>query len=601
MSSQRIQLLSPRLANQIAAGEVVERPASVIKELLENSLDAGATRIEVELEQGGVKLMSVRDNGRGIHQEDLLLAVSRHATSKIVRDEDLHAIQTLGFRGEALASVASVSRFLIQSATDNQGGHAVEVDGGNEARERPASQPQGTLVEVRDLFYNVPARRKFLRAERTELSHIEEVFKRVALSHFAVGFSLKHNGKVLKQYHPANTLEAQEKRIAAILGQEFISNALHVENAAVGLALSGWIAQPTFSRSQSDMQYLFLNGRVIRDKNLTFAIKKAYSDVLYHGRFPVYALYLTIQPDMVDVNVHPSKHEVRFREHRLVFDFLYRTLKQALADVRPSHDLQPAQMTGAFKTLSDDTVSFRRAATQPYRSEPVEQAAIEFAFGAHSPQVPAAQVFEALAVEDSAPRVIEQHPLGNALAQLHGVYILAQNAKGLVIVDMHAAHERISYERLKTAFFEEGIHRQHLLVPLSIHLSEKDMACVLEHMDTFRKLGLILQESGPDVVLLREVPMVLSNANCEALIKDVLSDLNELGESERLQDTIQDILSTMACHGAIRANRQLSLAEMNALLRDMEMTERSGQCNHGRPTWAQLRLEDLDKLLMRGQ
>lgn len=595
---QRIHILPTRLANQIAAGEVVERPASVVKELVENSVDAGATRVEVDIENGGIKLIRVRDDGGGIHKDDLPLALSRHATSKIHSESDLAAIQSLGFRGEALASIASISRFKIQSATDAHGGYAIEQNSAGESTLKPASQPLGTQIEVRDIFYSVPARRKFLRAERTEFAHIDEVIKRLALSHFNIAFTLKHNAKVARHFPVAKTLEDQEKRVLTILGQAFIDNAIHLENDAVGLSLKGWIAQPSFSRSQADMQYLFLNGRVIKDKTVTQAIKRGFADVLYHGRFPAYVLYLEIDPESVDVNVHPTKHEVRFREQRLVFDFVYRTIKQALAEIRPSETLQPASV---------ERLMPRSQPLYVEDSSPKHQSDFSFESVGESQSeevaVEARAVIEAPARERTpiAESGSSIHILGQAIAQLHGVYILAQNREGLVIVDMHAAHERIMYERLKTAFFDQAIHRQHLLVPLSVHLNEKDVNVAIENTKVFEKLGIVLQQNGPEDLLVREVPMVLANSNISALIRDIIADLNEYGESDRIQDHMQEILSTMACHGAIRANRRLSLAEMDGLLRDMETTERSGQCNHGRPTWTQISLEELDKILMRGQ
>lgn len=594
--TNRIHILPTRLANQIAAGEVVDRPQAVVKELMENSLDAGSERIEVDIEDGGSRLIRVRDHGHGVQKDDLALAISRHATSKIQKQEDLALIQSLGFRGEALASIASVSRFNFQSATDSQGGFQITVDGGDVKPLKPVAQPLGTTVEVRDLFYNVPARRKFLRTERTEFVHIDNVFKRIALSHFHVAFTLRHNDKVIRNFRAAHDQTEREARVAAICGQEFINNALYLENQAVGLRISGWLAQPTFSRSQADMQYLFLNGRAIRDRILTRAIKKAYADVLYHERFPAFILFLELEPGSVDVNVHPTKHEVRFREQRLVFDFVHRSIKQALADVRPQQDFQPAQ-TSRFissQSFSAPNSGAQISAMHSYVSH--QQTTMPLMVQEHVQQTPFQH--ETAACNDANDDVM---PLGSALAQLHGVYILAQNSRGLVIVDMHAAHERIVYERMKLAFFAGEIHRQHLLVPLTVAVSEGDADMAEHKIETFLKLGVVLQRSGPCELMVREVPMIVANADLTCLVKDIIADLNEFGESSRLEETIQTVLGTMACHGAIRANRKLTIAEMNSVLRDMEQTERSGQCNHGRPTWTQIDLAELDKILMRGQ
>ena len=592
----KIHILPTRLANQIAAGEVVERPASVVKELVENSLDAGAHCVEVDIEEGGAKLIRVRDDGQGIAKEDLVLAVSRHATSKLTTLDDLEKIQTLGFRGEALASIASVSRLRLQSAVDSQGGFCVEVKGGDGSDLKPCAQPIGTSLEVRDLFFNTPARRKFLRSDRTEFIHVDTVFKRIALSHFDVAFTLKHNGRVIHHFRVANTEEARAERVSKICGSDFSENAFFIESQAVGLKLSGWIAQPTFSRSQADRQYLFLNGRVIRDKMLNRAIKKAYADVLYHDRFPAYVLFLEVEYDSVDVNVHPTKHEVRFRDQRLVFDFVYRGLKEAIAEMRPDSALSP----GSLASFGLEKTPEHHIAAQfgGIDHMPREQSAMSFQSslaGQHATG-PAFSVAEASPVVEA-----EVGALGLALAQLHGVYILAQNPQGLVIVDMHAAHERIVYERMKQAFFEGDIHRQALLVPQTIHVSERDANTAERHLSHFEQLGIVLQRSGEDTLLLREVPMILAHGELDALIRDMLADFNTYEESSRLEEHMHEVLSSMACHGAIRANRQLTLTEMNALLRDMEMTERSGQCNHGRPTWVQLGLSELDKLLMRGQ
>ena len=618
----RIHLLSPRLANQIAAGEVVERPASVIKELLENSLDAGANKVDIEVDQGGVKLMRIRDNGKGIEKEDLSLALSRHATSKITELEDLEAVGSLGFRGEALASISSVSRLTLTSRREDQdSAWQVQTEGRDmEAVLEPAAHPQGTSVEVRDLFFNTPARRKFLKTEKTEFRHLDEVVKRLALSRFDVAFQLQHNGKVIHQLRQADSELEQERRVASICGSGFIDNAVKADvlAEASGLRLWGWVGLPTFSRSQADLQYFFVNGRVIRDKVVSHAVRQAYADVLYHGRFPAYVLYLELDPALVDVNVHPTKHEVRFRESRLVHDFLFRSLHRLIADMRPQDQVErtdssssqpflrseiqkndapsfeqgrmslPAQATGGAPSWSSNT---GYAATTPSHGQIKEQIAGYAALHPDSSQ------------SDPSVDSNAEHcpPLGYAIAQLHGIYILAENEHGLVVVDMHAAHERIVYERMKLAFEEDVVRSQPLLVPVSIAISEREADCADEHESTFRRLGFELARMGQETLVIRQVPVALAKGNVEQLIRDVLSDMLVYGESKRIEQHINELLGTMACHGAVRANRQLTLPEMNGLLRDMEQTERSGQCNHGRPTWSQMNMTDLDKLFMRGQ
>lgn len=607
----KIQLLSPRLANQIAAGEVVERPASVVKELLENSVDAGATQLDVEVEAGGTKLMRIRDNGCGIGKADLALALSRHATSKIIELDDLEAVATLGFRGEALASISSVSRLQLTSCTADQDcAWSVKAEGREMKTDiAPAAHPQGTTVEVRDLFFNTPARRKFLRTENTEYSRIDDVLKRLAMSNFGVGFSLKNNGRVVHSWRAAHSQAEQERRIAQICGPTFMENSLYVDFERAGLRLWGWVALPTFSRSQADLQHFYVNYRSIKDKLVTHAVRQAYQDVLYHGRHPAYVLYLTLDPASVDVNVHPTKHEVRFRDSRLVHDFLFRSLHKALADVRPD-----AQVN------AEPAFSAQVAAVQPAGAPAPQQAPLNFNSyrSQPSPQVagvaeqmrsysdlttPAANVGEfAASAPAMAPAADEQiPPLGYALAQLKGIFILAENAHGMVLVDMHAAHERITYERMKTQCEVNGIQSQPLLVPQSIAVSEKEASHAEQSTDVFSRLGFVVERMGPETLLVRQVPVLLNRADVEVLVRDVLADLIEHGQSQRIKEQMNSVLSTMACHGSVRANRKLTLPEMNALLRDMEATERSGQCNHGRPTWVQMSLSQLDGLFMRGQ
>ncbi|ATR81521.1 DNA mismatch repair endonuclease MutL [Pseudomonas defluvii] len=629
-TSARIELLSPRLANQIAAGEVVERPASVIKELLENSLDSGARRIDVDVEQGGGKLLRVRDDGSGISADDLPLALARHATSKIRDLEDLERVMSLGFRGEALASISSVARLTLTSRTrDADQAWQVETEGRDMApRVQPAAHPVGTSVEVRDLFFNTPARRKFLKTEKTEFDHLQEVIKRLALARFDVAFHLRHNGKTILSLHEANDDVARARRVAAVCGPAFLEQALPIEIERNGLHLWGWVGLPTFSRSQADQQYFFVNGRAVRDKLVAHAVRQAYRDVLFNGRHPTFVLFFEVDPTGVDVNVHPTKHEVRFRDGRMVHDFLYGTLHRALADVRPEDQVAaPAAVPEAIRPSGLAAGEFgpqgemRLAANlleQPV-AEPVSRPAGSGSGAGYGYQytprpaspMPTAETqsvyreFFAPLPETAAVALPEGQgdipPLGYALAQLKGIYILAENAQGLVLVDMHAAHERIMYERLKIAMASEGLSGQPLLVPESLALSQREADCAEEHAQWFQRLGFELQRLGPETLAIRQIPALLKQAEANRLVQDVLADLMEYGTSDRIQAHLNELLGTMACHGAVRANRRLAVAEMNGLLRDMENTERSGQCNHGRPTWTQLGLDDLDKLFLRGR
>ncbi|MBN8726889.1 MAG: DNA mismatch repair endonuclease MutL [Xanthomonadales bacterium] len=600
----RIHPLPPELVNQIAAGEVIERPASVVKELVENSLDAGARRIEIDIGQGGARLMRVRDDGAGIAAADLPLAVSAHATSKIASFEDLERVGTLGFRGEALPSIASVSRFaLISRASGEDAAWRIEVDGGKPRATAPAQHPQGTAVEVRDLFYNLPARRKFLRAERTEFGHIDELVKSIALAHAGVEFRLSHNGKALRMLKPVRDAAGRVARVADVLGAEFTAHSLRLEHAAAGLSLHGWVGLPTASRAQADQQYFHVNGRLVRDRLVAHAVRQAYADVLFHGRHPAFVLFLDLDPVLVDVNVHPAKHEVRFREGRLVHDFLYRTLNQALAGARAGAQAVPSPDVGAGgESLS---ASVPAAAPAPWRQgglglrvgEPLADYAALLGRG-----LAAGQADTAASVADAdRSGGAEVPPLGFALAQLHGIYVLAENTHGLVLVDMHAAHERITYERLKRAREGAGIRTQWLLVPLALNLSEREAAAAEEHAAALAALGFDISRSGPQAVTVRSIPALLDGADVPQLVRDVIADLCSHGNSRRIEEHANEILATMACHGSVRANRRLGLAEMNALLRDMEETERSGQCNHGRPTWVQLAVPELDRLFLRGR
>ncbi|MCI3908023.1 DNA mismatch repair endonuclease MutL [Pseudomonas viridiflava] len=631
LNAARIELLSPRLANQIAAGEVVERPASVIKELLENSLDSGARRIDVDVEQAGIKLLKVRDDGSGISSYDLPLALARHATSKIRDLEDLERVMSLGFRGEALASISSVARLTLTSRTrDADQAWQVETEGRDMApRVQPAAHPVGTSVEVRDLFFNTPARRKFLKAEKTEFDHLQEVIKRMALARFDVAFHLRHNGKTILSLHEAHDDTARARRVSAICGPGFLEQALPIEIERNGLHLWGWVGLPTFSRSQADLQYFFVNGRAVRDKLVAHAVRQAYRDVLFNGRHPTFVLFFEVDPAAVDVNVHPTKHEVRFRDGRTVHDFLYGTLHRALGDVRPEDQLSgSAPVTAIVRPTGPEAGEFGPQGEMRLANNVLEQpqgetyarpagsgsgGGYQYQYSPRpaSPGAPVAEVQSAYReffapLPGTTPTSLPESPadippLGYALAQLKGIYILAENAHGLVLVDMHAAHERIMYERLKIAMANEGLSGQPLLVPESIAVSQREADCAEEHLATFQRLGFELQRLGPETLAIRQIPALLKQAEANRLVSDVLADLMEYGTSDRVQAHMNELLGTMACHGAIRANRRLAIPEMNGLLRDMENTERSGQCNHGRPTWTQMGLNDLDKLFLRGQ
>ena len=600
-----IRQLPDTLINQIAAGEVVERPASVVKELVENALDAGARRIDIDLEDGGIRLIRIRDDGGGIDPVELPLAVQRHATSKIASIDDLEAVATLGFRGEALPSVASVSRFRLTSRrAGSEHGALLQVDGGKVGEVTPHAHPPGTTVEVRDLFYNVPARRKFLRAERTELSHIEDWLRTLALARPDVELRVAHNGKPSRRWKGEAQLQEgtmlSDVRLHEALGEDFSRNALRVDHAGAGMRLHGWIAQPAYNRASADQQYLYVNGRSVRDRNVSHAIRQAYADVLFHGRHPAYVLFLELDPRGVDVNVHPAKHEVRFRESRLVHDFVYRTLHQALAETRAgatATSTHAAAVSNAWSMPAPQQSSIGlRVADAPsaYAALYAPRDAATFPDAAASPATVAA-----MPMPDDAPGGMP--PLGFAVAQLHGIYILAENAEGLVVVDMHAAHERIGYEKLKTAHDGAGLRTQPLLVPASIAVSEREADVAEREADTLAQLGFEVQRSGPQSLLLRSVPALLAHGDVEALLRDVLTDLREHGTTRRVAETRDELLSTMACHGAVRANRRLTVHEMNALLREMEATERSGQCNHGRPTWTRFGLAEMDRWFLRGR
>ncbi|AKS41688.1 DNA mismatch repair endonuclease MutL [Wenzhouxiangella marina] len=590
-----IRQLSTHLINQIAAGEVVERPASVVKELIENSLDSGADRIRVDVEQGGTRRIRVTDNGAGIEADQLHLALAPHATSKIADLDDLEAVASFGFRGEALASIASVSRLRLASRpADAQSGQAIEAEGGTLSEPQPAGMPTGTVIDVRDLFYNVPARRKFVRTERTEFGHIDELVRRLALANMEVGFELFHDGRAVRRLAPVADQAGWLRRVSDVCGQGFVEQALELERDHAGLRLSGWVARPAYSRSQADQQFFFVNGRLVRDRLVAHAIRQAYRDVLFHGRHPAFVLRLDLDPRRVDVNVHPQKTEVRFRDGRLVHDFLFSTINQALAETRPGQGV--AASSGARPEFFGFTgrASVERSPSQSGLGLAVGDAVSSYARLVQAEGGSGSDRIEAVDAGDMPP-------LGFAVAQIHGVFVLAENAQGLVVVDMHAAHERIVYEQLKRSWGEDRVRSQRLLVPEKLAVSRREVQALETHGQDLGRLGFELDLAGPESVIVRAVPSLLATSDPLGLVRDLLADLAELGRSERVETAIDELLSTMACHGSVRANRRLNIDEMNRLLRDMERTERSDQCNHGRPTWVQLDMKSLDRLFLRGQ
>jgi DNA mismatch repair protein MutL len=602
--AMRIHSLPTQLVNQIAAGEVVERPSSVVKELVENCFDAGARQISIDIEQGGARLIKIRDDGCGIVKEDLPLALSRHATSKIATLEDLEHVVSMGFRGEALPSISSVARLTLISRTAGADcAWRINADGTERDFDpQPDPHPEGTTVEVRDLFYNTPARRKFLKAEKTEFAHIETLVQRMALSRFDIGFKLTHNQREILNLKPSATEIEQERRIAGICGSAFIENSVKIDFESSGLHLTGWVGLPTFSRSQQDMQFFYVNGRLIKDKLVAHAVKQAYQDVLFHGRHPVFVLFLALDPALVDVNAHPAKLEVRFREGRLVHDFLFSALHRSLADLRPGHQEQiPAP-------VQEFTPQPQAKPVESYRPESYKPV-----YSARSPQQEALplnveETIQAYAALYSKPEPVQKPaqtkappPLGYAIAHLHNIYILSETPNGIILVDAHAAHERVTYERLKKQYHNGNVPSQPLLLPIKIKVSPAEADLAEQEHAFFTSLGFELNRSGPETVILRSTPALLNNADMETLIRDVLADLIEHGVSTRVQEQINDLLATIACHGAVRAHRRLTVDEMNALLREMEQTERIGQCNHGRPTWIALSTHELDKFFLRGQ
>ncbi len=599
-----IHRLPDLLINQIAAGEVVERPASVLKEVLENAVDAGSHAIDVQLEQGGVRRIRVADDGCGIEREDLALALERHATSKIARLDDLERVGTMGFRGEALAAIAAVARTRITSRAAGAA-HAWRIDS-EDRSPVPAALDHGTVVEVADLYYNTPARRKFLKSEATEFAHCDEMFRRVALARPDIALQLTHNGRLVHRL-PVATPAA---RVAALMGDDFVAHAREVEAASGVLQLTGLVSLPAYSRASRDAQYFFVNGRFVRDKLLTHAVRQAYADILHSARHPAYVLFLTLEPAGVDVNVHPAKIEVRFRDARAVHQFIFHALTRTLGQsgAAPADRSNDAQARPATTSNAASPAAYPYAAPVQTRlaMEPATRAYFDFVGSARpraADSAASANTMTAPAHAPSAeplPHADHTPPLGYALAQLHGIYVLAQNAHGLVLVDMHAAHERILFEKLKTVL-DGRPAVQRLLIPAVFSASARDMAAAEEHRAVLQQMGFEVAPAGPQELAVRSVPALLANAPVAELMRKLLEELREYPATEVITARRNELLATMACHGAVRANRQLTVPEMNALLREMEVTERADQCNHGRPTWTQISLQELDRFFMRGQ
>lgn len=603
-----IRKLPAQLINQIAAGEVIERPASIVKELVENSLDAGASRIAIEVEQGGIRLIRIVDDGHGIPKDDLELALSRHATSKIRTLDDLEGVRSMGFRGEALPSISSVAKLKLRSRyRQSECAWSICADGTeSDFTIAPDPMPDGTAIEVRDLFYNIPARRKFLRTEKTEFSHVETVVRRMSLARFDVGFRLTHNQRVSLDCKPAENQAGQERRVAGIFGAAFLENSVQVEFEASGLKLHGWLGLPTFSRSQNDLQYFYVNGRLIRDKLVGHAVRQAYRDVLFGGRHPVFVLYLELDHSRVDVNAHPAKLEVRFRDGRLVHDFLFSAIHRSIAAVRPQQVQSntdtmsaPAQSPQSAQTSHPDIPGSVGALRGNQSSLPVQVEDTVPAYtalaGRGSPHNGKDMPVPGGAADQGIP------PLGYAIAHLHDIYILAESAGGLVVVDAHAAHERIVYERLKREYAANSVTGQPLLLPVSVRVTQEEADFAESQRDWFSQYAIEIDRQGPETLVVRALPAQMEETDAESLVRDLLADLRVHGDSQRIQEQAHDALATIACHGAVRAKRRLSREEMNALLRQMEATERSGQCNHGRPTWVELSEKELDRLFLRGQ
>ena len=609
-----IRVLPEQLIHQIAAGEVIERPASVLKELIENSLDAGAKRVEIDIEEGGAKLCRVRDDGCGIEREELALALSRHATSKIASIDDLERVGTLGFRGEALPSIASVSRTKISSRTANHSvGYSISSDNGILTDLEPAPHSIGTTVEVRDLFFNVPARRKFLRAERTETQHITRMIERLALSKFETAFSLSAARRSLADFPAAKSQIERERRVAQIVGDEFMANAMYVEHESSGCKLTGWLCQPTYARAQPDLQHFYLNGRMLRDRLISSAIRMGYRDVMFHGRHPAFVLFMEVDPRQVDVNAHPAKLEVRFRDGRHIHNFLFKTVERVLRETyagAASAAPPPTDANSLMPTAEPVSMWPMRGPNQASLGLRVSESAPPAYFRQPSAAYPSPPAFERTSAvpvsldERTSPEVESQPetpPLGFALAQLHGIYILSQAPDGLILVDMHAAHERTTYERMKAALENGGVASQPLLVPLSVSVAASEADVLEEHAAALSRLGLDVMRSGPTSVQIRAVPAFLAQKDLDELLRRISADLSADGSTRGIEEAINEVLGTIACHGAVRAHRNLAVPEMNALLREMERTVRSDQCNHGRPTWTYVSLADLDRMFLRGR
>ena len=588
-----IRVLPDVLISQIAAGEVVERPASALKEILENSLDAGATEIQIDLEQGGIKRIRVSDNGSGIPRGELELALTRHATSKIASLADLEQVASLGFRGEALASIAAIARVQLTSrSADAEHAWTIQVEGGRLGETVPAARATGTTIDIQDLFFNTPARRKFLKTEATEYAHCAETVRRLALANPQVAFTLTHNGRVQLRLNAG----AASSRVRQVLGETFEQDAIAIDAAAGPLRVSGWVIRPGAATASRDSQHVFVNGRYVRDKLIVHALKEAYRDVLHHQLNPAYCLFISVPPDLVDVNVHPAKTEIRFRDSRGVHQFLFHAVERMLAAPVAAERAPAAQSASAPVPSNPGWIAPQQSAMPLQVSE-----AMAFYAPLHPSGGGLLAQGIALAPVQALPDGGDAPPLGYALAQLHGVYVLAQNAQGLVVVDMHAAHERVVYEKLKAALDARAVPAQTLLIPVALTVDARDVAEISPHLEQLRDIGFELSVTSPTSVAVRSVPWLLKEADPVELTRAVLAEVAEFGVARLLAERRNELLATLACHGAVRANRRLTLPEMNALLREMEATERAGQCNHGRPTWFQLGLRELDSMFMRGR
>lgn len=646
LNLQRIHTLHPALANQIAAGEVIERPASVVKELLENSIDAGATELIIRVEQGGSTLIEIIDNGRGIHSDDLALAVMRHATSKIQSADDLHAIVSLGFRGEALASIAAVSRLTLSSSQNEEGiGYQVEVNGTAFDHQdiQAIAMPQGTHIRVQDLFFNVPARRKFLKKQGTEFGHIEEIVRRLALTHFNIRFVLEHNHNIRLNLPIADSGELRYQRVQQLLGRQFSENAYWMDTDSISMRLSGWLGHPSDARSQADLQYLYVNGRIVKDKTISHALRMAYDGILHGHQHAAYLLFLEVDPENIDVNVHPTKHEIRFLNQREVHEFVRHYAKATLSQFQTAsadlaqamkvetqasvsqviqpryqenfqlhrdvasesikHD-SPNELLTEFNASSPQAVDYKSSVKNTYQaSQQLNNALKSYLAPLKDLNIAASKDVEwDQKNQESVSVKIDEYPLGIAIAQLHGIYILAQNTEGLIIVDMHAAHERIVLQQMKAAWDKPDFWiSQQLLIPKIVNITRMQATRIDDLKAQLMRFGLEIDQYGDEQVIVRGVPAILHKANFEALVPELLNDLDPNDEAQALLQKRDQILAGIACHGAVRAHRMLSLSEMNALLRQMEQTEFASQCNHGRPTWRAFPLSQLDKLFARGE